>query len=482
MSLLKYKQQILPLGAGPTLDLIHGGYAPDGNVCVASKTETWNQVWHPVADASAVCTLLEGAQDAYISCGSFSKPNRKTSNLREQSSIWVDLDCYKCGFSGDPFRILAAIMAAVPLPQPTILASSGRGLYLWWSFDKPIGPEQLPAWSVLIEYFVKQLLPFGADRACTDPSRVLRVVGSVNSKNDTEVQAWPVGPTYKFKDLRKLIKPVLAASNKSSVEPSEKPKKPVPDQLAGKTWSKKVCDDLETLAGLRGGRFTDNRSRALFVYGAQAAWWTLDTDQLVARTQDFVDEFFADPEKYNASKRLTTVKHRKTNQDLDRIWNGQRVPNRYRMGAKKIIAWLDISEEEQRKLKVLISKGVKDDRRITALRLKGIQTRDQYLEPSRQRQAQAQDLFSQGLRLKEVAQELAVTPKTALKYHRNKSPLRYTERTLPKMSHFPTNNVWLLRLERIHQLQAQGLTVKAIAIELGVDRRTIQRAIKRGIS
>jgi len=64
---------------------------------------------------------------------------------------------------------------------------SGRGLYLIWTIE--IVPKMaLPLWKAIENYFYKVLKELGADPKALDPTRVLRVGGTLNTKSNTLVK------------------------------------------------------------------------------------------------------------------------------------------------------------------------------------------------------------------------------------------------------------------------------------------------------
>ena len=73
------------------------------------------------------------------------------------------------------------------IPRPNLIIDSGRGLYLIWLLNS-VPSKALPLWKSIEEYLYSVLKPFGADRQALDPTRVLRVPGSINSKSKTIVK------------------------------------------------------------------------------------------------------------------------------------------------------------------------------------------------------------------------------------------------------------------------------------------------------
>ena len=103
------------------------------------------------------------------------------------TSCYVDLDFYKVGtWSGkSPRTVLKAVKAhltSIGYPHPSMTVSSGRGLQLYWLFEKPIPMKASPRWNRLEKTLIKKLSSFGSDDAASDPARVLRLPGSKTSR------------------------------------------------------------------------------------------------------------------------------------------------------------------------------------------------------------------------------------------------------------------------------------------------------------
>jgi hypothetical protein len=68
------------------------------------------------------------------------------------------------------------------LPRPTYVICSGRGLYAKWIFKEAIGPSNLPVWDALQSVLVAVFRALHADACAKDAARVLRTLGSMNSR------------------------------------------------------------------------------------------------------------------------------------------------------------------------------------------------------------------------------------------------------------------------------------------------------------
>jgi hypothetical protein len=131
---------------------------------------------------------------------------RKEKHLRSLTACYADLDCGRPE-SEEPGAALtwrqaqhdAEYLADTGvIPMPSIMARSGRGVYLFWLLRDATDPEKLPhAWPEKVELYKAcnralnerlraHRLP--ADKAAIDAARVLRVPGSIHRKALTRVR------------------------------------------------------------------------------------------------------------------------------------------------------------------------------------------------------------------------------------------------------------------------------------------------------
>jgi len=123
---------------------------------------------------------------------------RKEKHLRSLTACYADIDCGRPE-SEEPGAALTWRQAQHEaefladngvIPQPSIMARSGRGVYLFWLLRDVKEPEKLPhAWPEKVELYKAcnralnerlrtHRLP--ADKAAIDAARVLRVPGSIH--------------------------------------------------------------------------------------------------------------------------------------------------------------------------------------------------------------------------------------------------------------------------------------------------------------
>jgi hypothetical protein len=119
--------------------------------------------------------------------------SRRAAQLRWLNAVCVDIDA---GHNGEQldlpvlFNEFAVDLAFSGLPRPNIVVFSGRGLWSLWSLCDPANfSRPVPAFSDkraiyqrVSQAIVARFSRLGADPNATDPSRVMRVPGTINTK------------------------------------------------------------------------------------------------------------------------------------------------------------------------------------------------------------------------------------------------------------------------------------------------------------
>ena len=124
--------------------------------------------------------------DTFFTINLFKKRSRKQEFLRWINAVYID-----CDFK-DPTLSAAdkvALAKKVCLEKvgflPSIITSSGNGLHLYFLFTSPIKASGLVRWKLVQKEFCARLQEIHADPKALDASRVLRLPGTINTKNNT---------------------------------------------------------------------------------------------------------------------------------------------------------------------------------------------------------------------------------------------------------------------------------------------------------
>lgn len=107
--------------------------------------------------------------------------------------LWVDIDDYKENVSG---RLLDTL-------EPTLRVSSGRGVHAYWKLTERVDVSEVALLNK------KLTAKFGGDFQCWNPERVLRLVGTYNSRKEGAVcEIISKGPTYTLEQIKDFVKDV----------------------------------------------------------------------------------------------------------------------------------------------------------------------------------------------------------------------------------------------------------------------------------
>lgn len=237
-----------------------------------SSRQSWKKV-EPNDDLAKALAGHAGRKDRFMSVNEFNGW-RQVKLLRSLRACYVDLD--DC-------RTVEAALDAVDdavLPRPSYAVHSGRGVHLYWLLEA-VPAKALPVWQAIQTKLIASLASVGADRAASDCTRVLRLVGTINSKSNTEVLGYVIEPGRWT--LRQLASEVLghsvrAAAPVASIERARAIRRAVlaatgPFQL----WHSRyvdLCTIADHHAFMRGGLGEGNRDKLLFLMGTALSWFT----------------------------------------------------------------------------------------------------------------------------------------------------------------------------------------------------------------
>ncbi|WP_093255954.1 hypothetical protein [Rubrimonas cliftonensis] len=122
--------------------------------------------------------LLE-SDAAYIAMNPYHGPRGGGRRLASLNALFIDLDVYRipalAGLSRPAIAAqLTAHIAALDLPPASFTVDSGRGFYAVWLLEGG-HPAAEPRWRAAARALVELFAALGADPACVDAARVLRL-------------------------------------------------------------------------------------------------------------------------------------------------------------------------------------------------------------------------------------------------------------------------------------------------------------------
>lgn len=345
------------------------------------------QRWLKIEPDDPMAKLLAGQagqRDRYISVNEFSGW-RLVRLLRSLRAVYVDID--NCPTIEEA---LARCDEAL-LPAPSYAIESGRGVHLYWLLEA-VPAKALPVWQAIQARLIAAL---EADPACADCTRVLRLAGTVNSKNDADVVGYVI--TGQRWTLHQLANEVLGYRPRPSAQITS----------LDRARSKRAVQTATGTYQLWHGRYADlctladhwaflrsipegHRDTLLFLLGTSLSWFT--------RSESLGAEIERVAGMYVPSLPITEVREytrpivRRAVMAANGVpveYNGELVDPRYRFKTETMRDWLGdlLTPEIEEQLRVLVPRSVlrerklrEDQERISAKRrAAGVVERDEYL-------------------------------------------------------------------------------------------------------
>lgn len=361
--------------------------------------------------------------DVYITPNEFYSW-RRVKNTAGLHALYVDIDDHS-GNTPDPVRMAATAISrieAAQLPEPNAIIYTGRGIHLYWLIERTAAAA-LPRWQACQRMLVKIL---DADRQSADVTRVLRVIGTINSKTGRRVTAELLHrKRYSFDWLADQILPLTREElREARVERAQvrdiraaQAKAGTKRRVNGSIYQRwyLVYQDLWRIVQANdwvGGQGVTqgNRDRVLFHMANSLSWFTVASaldDEIAALARRIVPTLGErealsycksvlgrarkDAEKGDGSrykyKRMT-------------LWNqlGDLVPESLLPELRAIVP--DEVRAEREKERLRVRDGVKVDRAT-------------YLDNAEQRRATARLLKAQGVTWKTVGESMGISATAA---------------------------------------------------------------------
>lgn len=318
----------------------------------------------------------EGQTDTYIAPNTMYKPFRKVENIRQFRALFLDIDGVEGDQIGCAYRILE-LAENKEIPSPTMIVNSGRGIHLYWKI-KNAPYQALNTWQQLEDYLYYKLKKYGADNKALDAARVLRLPGTINSKNNSICKILMIDDNieYSMYQLREEYLNYKAKPKQLEFqETKSKKNSKVINNKFFNSYSLHMAraEDLEILCKMRRYSMTGYRNMVIHCY---AYWRGLVIRDLDTLEKDVIDlnNAFKEPlreSQINAVLRCIPKAIDKfimyENDVISgvrrRVTKGMRDKEGYWYKNETLIERLDITPEEQKYLKTIISTEEKYSRR-----------------------------------------------------------------------------------------------------------------------
>lgn len=348
-------------------------------------------------------------RDIYYTPNTFNSPRKRIKeNLWQLHRLYIDIDYVEGKRAIDQFEVVGAVEKLVKdkkIPEPTEYINSGRGIHVYWDIEH-CHIMLLDLWDKLEKYIYSQLKEIEKeidnveiDVRATDATRLLRLPGTINSKNNSKCYSMLKRDKniYNIFDLKKAyIKP------KKAYKKQEGKIRYLPTKNLY-TLNKSRIEDFKTIVELRNYDVDGYRNSLIMFYSYHYRLiYDVTVNELIEEVKTFNNSF---KKPYNARQLVSvcrsinkTVKHFREDNT-----KGYKFTNKY------IIDSLNLTEEEQRKLKTIISteeKYRRNNERRTPRNKEGLTPKQAELQELK---VKILELKAQGLSLRKISEELNIT-------------------------------------------------------------------------
>ena len=197
----------------------------------------------------------------------------------------------------------------------------------------------MPLWYAVQRYIYNQLKEFGADANALDPTRVLRIAGTVNSKSNSYVEILDMH-SYKYR-LRDIQEEYLPEITEKKEKKKGRPKKIVSLYTEYSLYHARILD-ITKICELRDYDVKGHRELILFLYRYFTCCFIQDPEEALDKALE-LNSMFKEP-----LGEREVIRDTKTAQKAY-------VDKKYKYTNTKLIEILDITLEEQMHLKTIIS-------------------------------------------------------------------------------------------------------------------------------
>jgi hypothetical protein len=398
----------------------------------------------------------------YYSPSEFKNPRRIAAELVKVNCLAIDLDkkLFVNSLENQPYNWVCHVnrLAAIDvilrfiesrdLPLPKLIVWTGNGFHLYWLLLNE-SYHCAKYWSLLQKDLIELLRPIGADPACCDVTRLLRLAGTRHANGNIS-EFYELQEAKERWKLREIYKPIYSAfqtfiaPKKIQQFPTKPPKKqptqrrilkPNPGWKKIESYFSLVIEDLIKIAEAQPNQKIPKGWRNFWVYCVAVALAYLCTNEIaLVREILSLGKTFTDlPEKQIFSN--TSTIRKKANQYYRLNWqylNGlidERPPEpRYKLSVKKVLSLLDfiIPVSLYHDLRAIVPYQLKAQRKFQQNhnpdpRLKRNQRYKTNAAQRRAMQAYARHLHDQGLSYPAIAEKLGVHCSTIYRWLKSHS-------------------------------------------------------------
>ena len=374
----------------------------------------------------------EGLKDIFITPNTTYNGKRLVKNIRQFRALYIDIDNRDWSFNDIVVEVWDLVNRE-EIPQPTMVINSGRGVHLYWRIAN--APYQaLITWQELEDYLYQQLKDLGADNRATDAARVLRLPGTINSKNNAECEIALIDEdtTYSMYKLREEYlkwKPkAFKTIETTEIINNKQVKHTVMQFFTSYSLHIARAEDILTICKLRNYNVTGCRNMIIHCYAYWLGVTTRDKDTLEEEVRELNSKFtmsLKDSEVKailrcvpKAIDKFIAYEQGLRSGEVKRVSKGMRDKGGYWYRNETLIERLGITQEEEKHLKTIVSKKEKyrrcsEDKRDKRRNENGLTKRE---EKKQVLFKAVKELVNKGLSNKTIAIKLNLSVRQVQRY------------------------------------------------------------------
>lgn len=344
------------------------------------------------------------------------------------NALYADIDAHD-EENPDLARIASTALQkaeAAGIPSPNFVVYTGRGVHLYWLIHR-VPFTALPRWQACQRQLIKIL---GADRRCADSTRVLRVIGTVNSKTKTLVSAEMLTPKrYEFDWLADQVLPLARAEIRDLRAERARRGQTAKPTATGSIYERwyLVYRDLQTICDHHwfGGVKEGNRDTMLHLMATSLSWFTHSDaleQEIMMTARKWMPTLSPKEIASYTSSVVSRAKYDAQNEIGPEQWEWGR--SRYKYKRATLLELLDglITPELVPQLRAIVPDQVIRERKTDRERVRKHaagevkQSREDYLAGVEEKRATALQLRGEGLSVRQIAERMKVSVGSVTNY------------------------------------------------------------------
>ena len=423
------------------LKRVHQEATNNEYIALAKKHKKWQQKFTLLPNIWKDFVGLN--ENSFATPNTFIAPKRQIESIGLLKALYADIDDHTHEFRfASVLYFFEEDFFGSRVPWPNAVVETGRGMHLYWLIE-PLPPDKLPLWQLtqdflldalsdITDYFPQEKVT--VDKRVRDATRLLRLPGTLNTKTNTVVKLYQydierysieeiLAEYFSDIDYTKILRTNQVRKEKSSKN-NNKSKLNVSKLFNAYTLHYSRLLDIAKLQELRDGYCrvdgelvtTGQRELMCFLYRYYSCLFLHDEEEALRQTLEF-NKRFVEPLSENE-----VISATKSAEKAFKEWQetGKR---KYNYRNSTLIELLEITEEEQKHLKTIISTNEKY-RRNNRRRWKERRGEDGMTKSEREKVETATkvlELKNKGMTQVQIARQLGINQSTVSRIKNGKN-------------------------------------------------------------